>query len=159
MSAWVRLFRAHAALSRAFSAQLLAEHGLTINDYEVLLLLARAREGRMRRVDLAQEVVLTASGITRLLDGLQTAGLVEKSGCPSDARVTYAVLSDDGRRRLRAASRDYLAGIRALFGERYSDAELATLAELLGRLPGAGGPAPSCAPDEDAEAPRGEPAG
>jgi DNA-binding MarR family transcriptional regulator len=157
VSTWVRLLRGHAALSRAFSAQLQAEHGLTINDYEVLLVLSGAPRG-MRRVDLAQKVVLTASGITRLLDGLEAAGLVRKSACSTDARVTYAVLSDEGRRRLRAASADHIAGIRALFGERYSEAELATLAELLGRLPGAGGPDATCAPGEEAEASPGEPA-
>ncbi len=137
LTAWVRLLRAHAALTRTFSAELLSEHGLTINDYEALLLLSRAGGQRMRRVDLAQSLVLTASGVTRLLDGLQACGLVEKATCESDARVTYAVLTDLGRERLREASRSHVASIRALFGERYTDDELRSLSQLLARLPGA----------------------
>ena len=86
--------RAHAGATRALNAQLLADHGLTINDYEVLLRLARAPDRRMRRVDLAEEVLLTASGITRLLDGLEKAGSVERGTCDSDRRVVYAVLTE-----------------------------------------------------------------
>ena len=73
---FIALIRAHAAVTRRLSAQLTNDHGLTINDYEVLLRLARADDRRMRRVDLAQEVLLTASGITRLLDGLERSGYV-----------------------------------------------------------------------------------
>src|SRR5829696_7740147 len=69
LDAWARLLRGHASVTRALSAELEAEHGLTINDYGALLLLSRADEGRLRRVDLAEELVLTASGVTRLLDG------------------------------------------------------------------------------------------
>lgn len=137
LTTWVRLLRAHAALTRTFSAQLLSEHGLTINDYEALLLLSNADGQRMRRVDLAQSLVLTASGVTRLLDGLGASGLVEKATCDSDARVTYAVLTDRGRQRLHEASRSHVASVHALFTERYSEDELRTLSQLLGRLPGA----------------------
>ena len=137
--AWARLLRGYTALARTFSAQLLAEHSLTINDYEALLVLAHAEGRRMRRTDLAQSLQLTASGITRLLDGLERAGLVCKAQCASDARVAYAVLTAGGETRLRAASRSHAAAVEALFGERYDVGELATLAELLGRLPGAGG--------------------
>ena len=70
-----RLIGAHAALTRELSAQLVAEHGLTLNEYEVLVLLARAPERAMRRVDLAHEVRLSPSGVTRLLDRLEAAGL------------------------------------------------------------------------------------
>lgn len=146
--AWIRLLRAHAAVTRGFNADLVARHGLTINDYEVLLLLAHAEEGHMRRVDLAERVMLSPSGITRLLDGLQRAGLVAKRECPSDGRVTYAVLTAAGRDRLAEASRSHLAAVHALFAERFDERELATLAELLGRLPGAGGADPgSCTAD------------
>ena len=71
--AWVALLRAHAATTRQLSALLVAEHGLTINDFEALLHLSRAEGHRMRRVDLAGELLLTASGVTRLLDGLEAA--------------------------------------------------------------------------------------
>ena len=140
LEAWVQFLRAHAAVTRALSAELLAEHGLTINDYEVLLHLAKAPDGQLRRVDLADRVLLTASGITRLLEGLERSGLMARAACESDGRVTYARLTDAGRERLRAAGATHVAGIRRLFSDRYTEEELATLAELLGRLPAAGEP-------------------
>src|SRR5947207_2951925 len=133
--AWVALLRTHAATTRALSAQLVADHGLTINDYEALLQLARAEDRRMRRVDLAEALLLTASGVTRLLDGLESAGLVERATCASDRRVVYAVLTDDGRAKLKEASESHLSQVWALFEGRYDEDELAQLAELLGRLP------------------------
>jgi DNA-binding MarR family transcriptional regulator len=137
VDAFVRLLRGHAATTRALSAELQAEFGLTINDYEALLRLARAEDGRLRRIDLANELLLTASGVTRLLDGLERAGYVEKASCATDARVTYAVLTAAGRERFEEASRAHVAAIRALFEERFEGPELETLARLLGRLPGA----------------------
>jgi DNA-binding MarR family transcriptional regulator len=113
---------------------LVGEHGLTLNDYEVLLRLSHADGRRLRRVDLAEQIVLTPSGITRLLDGLERAGLVERASCESDARVTYAQLTDDGEAKLREASRTHVAGIREHFAGRYSEEELAGLAHLLERL-------------------------
>jgi DNA-binding MarR family transcriptional regulator len=130
---FVGLVRGHTALTRGLSARLLAEHGLTINDYEVLLHLSRAPDHRLRRVDLVERILLTPSGITRLLDGLQDAGLVTKAACDSDARVTYAVLTDGGYEKLRKASKTHVADIEAAFA-RFDDEELETLASLLGRL-------------------------
>lgn len=144
LTAWVRLLRAHASATRDLSAQLQAEHGLTINDYEALLHLSRAENGAMRRIDLAGQLLLTPSGVTRLLDGLEDAGLVCKGSCPGDARVTYAVLTDTGREKLERASGSHIAAVTELFRERYSDEELATLAGLLGRLPGAAGNGEDC---------------
>lgn len=129
--------RGHAATTRALSAELVAEHGLTINDYECLLHLSRADEGRMRRVDLAERLILTPSGVTRLLDGLERAGLVERAACASDRRVTYAVLTAAGRAKLQAASETHVADVRAFFEDRFSESELGQFAELLARLPGA----------------------
>jgi DNA-binding MarR family transcriptional regulator len=117
------------------SAQLVADHGLTINDYEALLQLARADERRMRRVDLAERLLLTASGITRLLDGLEQAGYVDRDSCASDRRVTYAVLTDDGLAKLREASTSHVADIRSFFETRFSEEELDELVALLDRLP------------------------
>ena len=136
MEAFVNLLRAHAATTRSLSAQLQAAHGLTINDYEALLRLSRAENGLMRRVDLAEALVLTPSGVTRLLDGLERAGLVEKATCASDARVTYARLTEAGKKKLREASRSHLEEVRALFVEYYTDEELETLAAMLARLSG-----------------------
>ena len=147
MAAWVGLLRGHAALTRALNADLVADHGLTLNDYEVLLRLSRAPDGQMRRVDLAEQVLLTASGITRLLDGLHASGYVDKAACSSDARVTYAVLTDAGHEKLRAAADVHVAGIHAKFAERYSDDEMAILAELLSRLDGSEPDGEACKPE------------
>ena len=130
---FVGLLRGHTALTRGLSVRLLADHGLTLNDYEVLLHLSRAPEHRLRRVDLVERLLLTPSGITRLLGGLEAAGLVDKATCDSDARVTYAVLTDAGYEKLREAARTHIADIEAAFA-RFGDEELETLASLLGRL-------------------------
>jgi DNA-binding MarR family transcriptional regulator len=135
VQAWAKLLRAHAALTRRFSADLQATHGLTLNAYEVLLHLAHAPERRLRRVDLAGSVLLTASGITRLLDGLERAGYVDRAADENDARVTYAVLTDEGYEKLRDAAPTHVGGIRELFGDRFSRDELEALADLLDRLP------------------------
>ena len=144
LDSWVSFLRAHAAITRELSADLQREHGLTLNDYEVLLHLSHADGGRLRRVDLAERVILTASGITRLLEGLERAGCVTKEHCATDARVTYAKITADGRAKLREAAKTHLRGIDELFVGRYSDSELMTLAELLARLPLTGKPTESC---------------
>src|SRR5579862_5783348 len=135
LEAWVGFIRSHAAITRQLNVDLLTAHGLTLNDYEVLLLLSRADDRMMRRVDLAQSVVLTASGITRLLDGLERAGYVEKDSCASDARVSYAKLTSSGHHKLRDAAETHLRGVEEMFTGRFSGPELEALAALLGRLP------------------------
>jgi DNA-binding MarR family transcriptional regulator len=128
------LLRAHAAATRSLSSQLAAEHGLTLSDYEVLLRLAHAPDRRMRRVDLAEQVLLTASGVTRLLDGLEKSGFVDRAACSADRRVVYAVLTEDGLEKLRTASRTHVAQIEELFRARFDEIELQELTTLLGRL-------------------------
>jgi DNA-binding MarR family transcriptional regulator len=135
LAAWVSFMRAHAAITRQLNADLLNGHDLTLSDFEVLYRLSRAEGCMMRRVDLAQSVLLTASGITRLLDGLERAGLVEKARCDSDARVSYAKLTDAGLDKLRDASETHFAGVEELFTGRFADAELDHFAALLSRLP------------------------
>lgn len=134
--AWVRLLSVHGVATRHMDARLRAEHGLTLTDYEVLLVLSWARGHRLRRVDVADLVLLSQSGVTRLLEGLEREGLVERTPSGSDGRVTYAQLTDSGLERLREAARTHVADIRSGFTDHFSDEELATLAELLGRLPG-----------------------
>jgi DNA-binding MarR family transcriptional regulator len=146
IEAFSALLQAHAATTRGLSADLAAEHGLTMNDYEVLLRLAHAPDRRLRRVDLSQEVFLTPSGITRLLAGLEHSGWVERVFCQSDARVTYAQLTDEGLEKLRAAAKSHVASIRSLFAERFSASELEALRDLLQRLPLDEGGVPSCEP-------------
>ncbi|HVG99487.1 MAG TPA: MarR family transcriptional regulator [Miltoncostaeaceae bacterium] len=147
VQAWVRLAASNAAMTRSFNASLQAGHGLTVNDFEVLRRLSLEPEGRMRRVDLAQVVSLTPSGITRLLDGLERSGLVRKDVCEADGRVTYACITDEGDATLASAARSHLSALEAIFAERYTSEELESLAELLGRLPGAA--------DADEECPSG----
>lgn len=129
-----RLIGAHAVLTRQLSAELVAEHGLTLNEFEVLVLLGRAPEGGMRRVDLAHEVRLSASGVTRLLDRLEGAGLVGKRHCEADARVTYAHLTAAGTKKLERCAPDQAAAAERLLGERFDDGELTSLVALLGRF-------------------------
>jgi DNA-binding MarR family transcriptional regulator len=136
IDAFVRLVRAHVAVTRRLSAQLSDDHGLSINAYEALLHLARAPDRRMRRVDLASSLLLTAGGVTRLLDGLEREGLVAREECATDRRVSYAVLTKAGRTKLREATRSHTRQIRELMGGLYDDDELAQLAALLDRLPG-----------------------
>jgi DNA-binding MarR family transcriptional regulator len=143
---WVRFLRAHAALTRRLSADLVQQHGLTLNDYEVLLYLSREPERMLRRVDLAERVLLTPSGITRLLDGLERAGFVDRGSCASDARVVYAKLTDAGYEKLQEAACTHVAGIEDEFLAQFSGGELETLSELLARLPGNSAPAESCEP-------------
>jgi DNA-binding MarR family transcriptional regulator len=131
----VNFLRAHAATTRRLNADLVANHGLTINDYEVLLHLARAPERMLKRVDLVERLLLTPSGITRLLAGLETAGYVERRACATDARVVYAELTAAGLAKLRDARETHLAGIHVLFLDRFSTEERRTLAALLERLP------------------------
>jgi len=146
---FVALLRAHAEVTRELNGRLSAQHGLTLSDFEVLLRLARAPERRLRRVDLATQVLLTASGITRLLDGLERQGYVERAACDSDRRVVYAVLTDRGLEKLVEAAATHFAEVEALFGSRFDDAELDELGALLTRLTSDG--TPDCAaPDEAA---------
>jgi DNA-binding MarR family transcriptional regulator len=135
VAAWLRLLRGGAAARRLLDAELQATHGLTVVEYETLLLLSQAEERAMRRVDLSRELGLTPSGVTRLLDGLERDGLVEKGTCARDARVTYAVLTDAGRARLESSSCSHEGSVRSLFEERYTPEELETLTALLGKLP------------------------
>ena len=148
IDAFVRLIRASTAVTRELSAQLNADHGLSINAYEALLRLARAPDSRMRRVDLANDLLLTAGGVTRLLDGLEREGLVARDVCASDRRVSYAVLTEVGRDKLREASKSHTRQIRELLGASYDDDELAQLIALLDRLPDADPTGGSCEIDD-----------
>ena len=147
IEAFARLVRASAAVTRKLSAQLSADHGLSINAYEALLLLVRAPDSRMRRVDLANSLLLTAGGVTRLLDGLERDGFVAREVCDSDRRVSYAALTDAGRDKLREASKSHTRQIRELMGASYDDDQLTELIALLDRLPEVDPTAGSCDAD------------
>lgn len=139
LEAWRSYLQSHASILRALDAELVAEHGLTSRDYEVLLYLAQAPDRRLPMSALAERTMLTRSGITRLVDGLVTNGMIERRACPEDARISYASLTDAGYQRLREAGCSHVTSIRRLFLSRYSPAEIEQLAALLARLPGATG--------------------
>jgi DNA-binding MarR family transcriptional regulator len=129
--------RAQATTKRELAAELQAQHGLTMTAYEALYVLSRAEGQRLKRVDLAERLVLTPSGVTRLLEGLEAAGLVERVSCDTDLRVSYAGLTAAGAEKLEQASCGHTGSVRALFEAHLDEAEIERLGELLGRLPGA----------------------
>ena len=137
LDAWRSYLQSHASILRVLDAELVAEQGMTTRDYEVLLYLAQAEQRKLPMSALAESTMLTRSGITRLVDGLVACGLIERVSCTSDARVSYAQLTDTGYEKLRLAGCTHVAGIRKLFLEHYSEEEIELLASLLSRLPGA----------------------
>lgn len=143
--AFEKLLGAHSSLTRDLEAGLVASHGLTINDYGCLLLLSRAGDDGMRRIDLANELQLSPSGITRLLDRLEDQGFVAKGECASDARVSYAILTDAGLVKVKDAYREHVDAVDRRVGAVLSEEEIQTLSELLERLSDG---APSCSPQE-----------
>ena len=136
LEAWRAYLQSHASIVRALDAELVAEQGITARDYEVLLFLHQAPDKRLAMSALATRTMLTRSGVTRLVDGLENAGFVERIACPNDGRVSYAQLTDQGEMKLREAGCSHVASIRRLFLEHFSEREIAQLAGLLGRLPG-----------------------
>jgi DNA-binding MarR family transcriptional regulator len=136
MRTWVRFLAAHSALTRELEAQMLGAHGLTLSDYDVLVQLARAPSQRLRNIELAKAIVLTRSGVTRLVDGLERDGLVTRVSCPSDKRGTLVELTAEGMRRLREAAETHLDGVRELFLEKIGERGRERMDDLLGRLAG-----------------------
>jgi DNA-binding MarR family transcriptional regulator len=134
LAAWRGMLRAHARLTRELDAQLAREHKLPLSSYEVLLFLADAPDGRMRMSDLAESVLLSRSGLTRLVDRLEREGLLKRERCESDARGLFAEITPEGRRIFDAARRTHLDGVRALFLDRFSRDELRMLGGLWQKL-------------------------
>jgi DNA-binding MarR family transcriptional regulator len=139
LDAWRSYLQSHASIVRELDADLVAEHGMTTRDYEVLLYLAQAPDRKLPMSALAERTMLTRSGITRLIDGLVEAGWIERVACAKDARVSYAALTDAGYEKLRRAGSAHIASVRRLFLAHFSSEEIAQLALLLSRLPGAPG--------------------
>jgi DNA-binding MarR family transcriptional regulator len=115
LAPWRAFLLAHARVVRRLDEELRAEHDLTIGEYDALVTIAQAPDRRIRMRQLADEVILSKSGVTRLIDRLVDDGLVERSACLSDARGAEAVLTERGLARLRAASRTHLRGIHQHF--------------------------------------------
>ncbi len=128
LRAWRGLLRTFARLTKALDAELEAAHGLPLSSYEVLMYLADSEGERMRMHDLASSILLSRSGLTRLVDRLERDGLLARRSCPSDARGAFACLTPKGRATLDAARATHLAGVRAMFLDRFTPEEQ----ELLG---------------------------
>jgi len=138
LAAWRGLLRVHSALVKALDAELLAGHDLPLTSYEVLINLQAAPGKRRRMADLADGVLLSRSGMTRLVDRLEKEGLLVRDACVSDGRGTFAVLTDKGEALLTEARRTHLDGVRERFLVHFESHELTQLATLWNRvLPGA----------------------
>jgi DNA-binding MarR family transcriptional regulator len=140
LGAWRGFLRVHAALAKQLDAQLAAEHDLPLSSYEVLITLQAAPDRRCRMAELADRVLLSRSGTTRLVDRLEREGLLERDNCTSDGRGTFAVLTDAGADLLARARPTHLQDVRERFLSRFEPDELATLALWWERvIPGAAG--------------------
>lgn len=132
--AWRGLLRAHACLTKRLDAELEHAHRLPMTSYEVLHHLEDASGGRMRMCELAEQVQLSRSGLTRLVDRLEREQLLERCSCQHDARGSYACLTATGRERLREARRTQLVIVQQHFLSRFSEDELDTLADMWERI-------------------------
>lgn len=124
----------HATLVKALDAELVAEHGLPLSSYEVLMFVSDAPEGRMRMHDIAERVMLSRSGLTRLVDRLVRDGLLRREACSEDARGAFAVITDAGRALREQAQVTHHAGIRRLFLDHLSAQEQDELGRLFDRV-------------------------
>jgi len=131
MRCWRALINVTTGVLGALDGELQAEHGLSLGEYEVLVHLSEEPEHSLRMTDLAGRLHLSPSGITRRIDGLERAGLVERRQCPSDRRGSNAVLTAHGMRRLAAAAPTHVRGVRAHFIDQLSEGEIANLASAL----------------------------
>jgi DNA-binding MarR family transcriptional regulator len=136
LAAWRGMLQVHARVTRQLDAQMRAEHGLSVSAYEVLMFLADAPDHRLRMSEIADRVLLSRSGLTRLVERLEREGLLERADCPSDARGSLAVLTDEGMSRLAQARKTHLRGVRERFHDHFSDDELEQLGEYWRRVLG-----------------------
>jgi DNA-binding MarR family transcriptional regulator len=137
LGAWRGLLRVHSALVKALDAELLAGHRLPLTSYEVLINLQAAPGRRRRMAELADSVLLSRSGMTRLVDRLEREGLIERDNCTSDGRGTFAVLTDKGEALLSRARATHLDGVRERFLRHFTEEEQNALRKYWERvLPG-----------------------
>jgi len=134
MRAWRSLLSAHARLLARLDDDLQASSGMSVADYAVLVHLSEAEGGHMRMSELAAALLLSPSGLTRRLDGLVAAGLVERVKCPTDRRGAYAVLTGAGHKRLHQVAPDHVEQVRRHFVDRLDRTQLEALADALGTV-------------------------
>lgn len=134
LRAWRAFLRAHSTITRALEADLLTHHDLSLPEYAVLVTLVEAPDHKLRMTELADRVLLSRSGLTRLVDRMQRSGFVDRVQCPSDARGMHAVLSDLGYRRLKESAGTHLRGVRENVTGHLSDDELEQLHVLMSKI-------------------------
>jgi len=134
LNAVLRLIRAQSNLQNRFAAELGGVHGLSVNELMLLMHLDQAAGGRLRRVDLAERLDLSQSGVTRMLAPMEKIGWVDRAEDPRDGRVGYVMLTPAGRRLAKDGAKTLTQQATSLFGDLWTDKELETLARLLGRL-------------------------
>src|SRR2546423_2669516 len=132
--AWSGFLRAHSRITKALDRELAAAHDLPLSEYDVLVQLALTDEGRLRMSDLAEAIVLSPSGLTRLVDRLAGRGLLRRERCDADSRVVYAAIAEAGFEKLLESTPTHLDGIRRLFWDQLSDAQKSDLANIVGCL-------------------------
>jgi DNA-binding MarR family transcriptional regulator len=134
LSAWLNLIQTHEAVASGLEDTLRRANGLSLAEHEVLVRLVEAPEGRLRMLDLTGLVLLSKSGMTRLIDRMERQGLVERQSCDTDRRVVYAAISRKGRRVLQDTTPVFLAGIEEHFSRHLSDADVRALRKILRKL-------------------------
>ena len=140
MRAWQALLHAHHDVVGTLDRELREDHDLSFSEYDVLLRLARAPERKLRMSDLAERVLLSPSGLTRLVDRLQAMRLVKRGVDAADGRVALAELTGKGFDHLKAAAKSHLRGIRQHFTGRLSETQLRNVASALESIAGAHAP-------------------
>ena len=134
LEAWRTFLEAHARSVEVLTRELKEAEGLPLTWYDVLVQLHEAPEHRLRMQELADAVLLSKSGVTRLVDRMEREGLVSRRRCADDRRGTFAELTDAGRQRLRATAPTHLEGVQRYFTALLDDAEAETLTTLLSRV-------------------------
>ena len=133
LDAWRAFLRAHSGLIRTLDRELEAEQGFPITYFDVLAQLTAAG-GRLRMSELADAVILSRSGVTRLVDRMERGGFVKREHCPTDRRAMYATITPAGKRALAKARPVHLRGVAEHFARHLTDEEAKTLAAALGRM-------------------------
>jgi DNA-binding MarR family transcriptional regulator len=134
LAAWRGMLRVHAEVTNELDAQMRAEHGLPVSSYEVLMFLADAPERRLRMAEIADRVLLSRSGLTRLVDRLVELGYVTRCAVEGDGRGAYAELTETGLQKLEAARRTHREGVRRYFLERLTPTDQIVLGDIWMRL-------------------------
>jgi DNA-binding MarR family transcriptional regulator len=133
-AAWIGFLQTHAAITKALDADLIANIGIPLSAFEVLFGIANSDEGYLRMSEVAEQAMLSPSRVSRLVTELERRGLLERQSCPSDSRVVYAVITDEGRMLLDEMQALHSEGIERRFFSALTDQQIAQLGELWPRV-------------------------